>query len=169
MPPMKKRLTQTKSLQNTLSRYQAQVIIPHCRRCLKPCCNLTEVVLDFDWRHLVPFYQIDLGQHAFDRSLRDGSGPAHIRKQDGLYYAHGSPCPAYNSSQRRCNYYQSSAKPSNCSDFPIYLDGLSIVADKRCEAVNETDLLNALTRIFTGRRFNMQTNRQFPQLVYIDM
>ena len=126
------------------------------------------MVLEFDWRHLVSFYGITAGQKAFDRSLRDGSGPAYIRKQADLYYTHGSPCPAYDETSRRCRHYQSRLKPENCSDFPLYLDDKTIVADGRCEALESGRLLTRLRELYPARSFIAQPDRDFPYLIYIE-
>lgn len=129
---------------------------------------LTDVVLEFDWKHLRELYAIALGQKAFDRSLRDGSGPEYVRKQAGLYYTHGSPCPAYDEATRRCRHYRSRLKPDSCTDFPLYLDGDTIVADLRCEAMHKDRLLAHLQNTLPTRRFSLRQHPTFPILIYID-
>ena len=169
MPLNRTRYLQTRSIHNALAQYQNEVIIPHCQSCKRPCCKLTDVVLEFDWRHLVAFYQIEQGQKAFDRSLRDNTGPSYIRKQADRYYSHGSPCPAYDAATHRCRQYNSRLKPVGCNDFPVYLDDQRIVADKRCEAVDGADLIGRLKKIYPGRDFIKHTDPHFPVLVYIDL
>ena len=168
MPRNKMRYSRKRSIHNALAQYQQQVIIPHCRSCQRPCCRLTDVVLEFDWQHLSTLYKINQEKKTFDRSLRDGTGPVYIRKQKGTYYTHGSPCPAYDNRSGKCQVYQSRLKPVNCSYFPLYMDGQTVVADKRCEAVNETDLLNLLHTLFNKLSFTKHPDRQFPFLIYVD-
>lgn len=168
MPFSKSRRQYIGPIKIALTQYQNQVIINHCQACLRPCCKLTDVVLEFDWRHLCRLYRIDLGQKAFDRSLRDGSGPVYIRKQAGRYYTHGSPCPAYDIESRRCGHYHSRSKPESCSDFPVYLDDRTIVADTRCEALDADDLLCVLKETFPRLEFKSRRHPDFPVLHYID-
>lgn len=156
-------------IKTTLAQYQEQVIICHCKSCQRPCCKLTDVVLEFDWRRLKRFYTIDVSQKAFDYGLRHEQIPEYIRKQDGLYYAHGSPCPAYNIERHQCRYYSNSLKPQNCTDFPVYLDGGTVVADTRCEALDVNDLLHALRSNNTDRKFSTGQHPEFPMLNYIDI
>ena len=157
-----------RQIHTTLAQYQHQVIIKHCPACRRPCCMLTDVVLEFDWRDLCSFYGFDDRQKTFDRGLRNGSGPAYIRKQAGLYYVHGSPCPAYDEHAHQCRYYQSPLKPQNCSDFPVYLDGRSIVADTRCEALDLNNLLQALKAAAPTMDFTTQPHPDFAVLNYIE-
>ncbi|MDH5178290.1 MAG: YkgJ family cysteine cluster protein [Gammaproteobacteria bacterium] len=168
MPRHKKRVSSQRSIQTVLDQYQRQVIIPHCHRCTKPCCSLNEVVLEFDWKQLQDFYQLETGQNAFDRSLKNGTGPHWIRKKNDLYYAHGSPCPAYDTASRRCSYYQSRLKPQNCSDFPVYLDNETIVLDSRCEAAGVENLISALQEKFPARVFTCRRSARLPVLLYIE-
>lgn len=168
MPHNSKRYPNKSALQQTLNQYQDQVIISHCQVCRRPCCQLTDVVLEFDWKNLRELYSIELGQKAFDRSLREGSGPEYVRKQAGLYYTHGSPCPAYDDVARRCRHYHSRLKPDNCTDFPLYLDGETIVADLRCEAVDKERLLDQLQKALPTWRFRAKPDPDFPILIYID-
>lgn len=155
-------------LQHFITQYQDEEIIPHCQDCQRPCCKLTDVVLEFDWNHLRSLYGIELTQKAFDRCLRDGSGPEYVRKQAGLYYTYGSPCPAYDDVTRCCRHYNSRLKPGNCTDFPLYLDGETIVADLRCEAMFKARLLSLLQNALPTRRFTTRPNPEFPCLIYID-
>ena len=168
MPHKRPQLSHTRSIQTALGQYQEQVIIPHCRECQRPCCKLTDVVLEFDWRHLQAFYAIEQGQKAFDRSLRDGTAPHYIRKQGELYFTHGDPCPGYDQVARTCRYYRSDLKPENCADFPLYLDDTTIVADTRCEALDADKLLASLRSEFPLLRFRAQADPDYPVLVYID-
>ncbi len=126
------------------------------------------MVLEFDWKNLRELYSIALGQKAFDRGLRDGSGPNYVRKQAGLYYTHGSPCPAYDNVTRRCRHYNDRLKPDNCTDFPLYLDGQTIVADLRCEAVDKANLLDLLQKTWPTKQFHARPDPDFPILIYID-
>ena len=168
MPRQRKRYSDTRALQQALDQFQAQVIIPHCQVCTRPCCKLTDVVLEFDWPHLRALYDIELGQAAFDRSLREGSGPTHVRKQAGRYYTHGAPCPAYDEVTRHCRQYHSSLKPQGCTDFPLYLDGKTIVADLRCEAMDQARLLEHLHQALPTLRLRARADPDFPILIYID-
>lgn len=168
MPHNSQRYATKNALQRSLNKYQTREIISHCQVCRRPCCKLTNVVLEFDWKHLRKLYSIELGQNAFDRSLRDGSGPEYVRKQAGLYYTHGSPCPAYDDVTGRCRHYHSRLKPDNCTDFPLYLNGETIVADLRCEAMDKDRLLTQLQHALPTRRFSTRPDPEFPILVYID-
>jgi Fe-S-cluster containining protein len=168
MPHHIQRYATKNILQQSIKQYQSREIISHCQVCQRPCCKLTDVVLEFDWKHLRELYRIELGQKAFDRSLRDGSGPEYVRKQMGLYYTHGSPCPAYDEVTRRCRHYHSRLKPDNCTDFPLYLDGETIVADLRCEAMNKDRLLAQLQSALPNLRFRSKPDPKFPMLIYFD-
>ncbi|MDH5409485.1 MAG: YkgJ family cysteine cluster protein [Gammaproteobacteria bacterium] len=168
MPRNQKRCSHKRSIQNALALYQKQVIIPHCRDCQRPCCRLTDVVLEFSWQHLSAMYQLGHDKKAFDNSLRNGTGPTYIRKQNDTYYTHGSPCPAYDTTSGQCQVYRKNIKPDNCSDFPLYMDGKMIVVDKRCEAANDTELLGQLEKLFNKLSFTRHPDTQFPFLIYID-
>jgi len=168
MPHKSQRYAVKNALQQSINQFQAQEIISHCQTCQRPCCKLTDVVLEFDWDHLRELYQIQLCQKHFDRGLRDGSGPAYVRKQAGLYYTHGSPCPAYDEELLRCRLYHSRLKPDNCSDFPLYLDGEVIVADLRCEAMNKDRLLAQLQNDLPARQFTARPDPEFSILIYIE-
>jgi Fe-S-cluster containining protein len=130
-------------VQAAIHAYQQQAIIPHCVRCSRPCCALTDVVLDLSWQEAKTLYRIGSSKRTFDEGLQRGE-PAHIRKQDGRYFAHAAPCPAYRE-DKRCGVYDTAAKPAGCSDFPVYVDGDVVVADRRCEALNP-DALQQLLR-----------------------
>jgi Fe-S-cluster containining protein len=132
-------------LTTALKDHQDRVIIPHCPSCSRPCCRLTDLVLDLDWTEVQTLYRIGSSKRAFDAKLRDGSGPTSIRAQDGRYFAHGEPCPAYGADQR-CGVYNTKAKPIGCSDFPVYIDGDVVVADKRCEALDPAALQQTLRK-----------------------
>ncbi len=105
--------------------FEADVVIPHCAQCSRPCCGLTDVVLDLGQREALALYQIQKG-----RPL-----PAALRRQGPRYYAHGAPCPAFDTSSHRCGVYDTDVKPQGCSDFPIYADDDVITIDLRCEAI----------------------------------
>jgi Fe-S-cluster containining protein len=114
-------------------RWQREHVIPHCPECAKPCCNLDELVLDLDKRELRELYGIG------PKKL-----PAHIKTQDGRYYAHGKPCPAY--VDTKCTHY--ATRPEGCRDFPIYVDGDAMTVDLRCEAMNADAVERALRASF---------------------
>lgn len=168
MPHNAQRYATKHTIQQSITQYQTREIISHCQTCRRPCCKLTDVVLEFKWKRLRELYNIEMSQKAFDRSLRDGSGPEYVRKQARLYYTHGSPCPAYDEVTCRCRHYQSRLKPDNCTDFPLYLDDETIVADLRCEAMNKDRLLSQLQNALPTRRFIAKPNSEFPILIYID-
>ncbi len=148
-------------LQAMAADYQTRNIIPHCRACRRPCCRLTDVVLEFHWREFARIYDIQSSQRDFDRSLADGSGPAYVRKMDGIYYTHGQPCPAYEAATGACALYHSPLKPQNCSDFPLYRDGNSLVADSRCEAVDVTALLRQLRQDHPALEFTPASRAEY--------
>jgi Fe-S-cluster containining protein len=74
-------------------------------------------------------YRITSSKRAFDAPL-----PPSVRTRDGRYYAHGAPCPAFESTTQTCRVYATSTKPPGCSDFPVYEDGDAVTVDLRCEA-----------------------------------
>jgi hypothetical protein len=112
-----------------VSDFQRDVVIPHCPRCSRPCCALTDVVLDLSFGEAKSLYRIASSKKEFDRAL-----PSSIRRQGGRYFAHGSPCPAFNTAAQTCGVYGTSTKPQGCSDFPVYRDGDAVTVDLRCEA-----------------------------------
>ena len=119
--------------------FEAEVVIPHCAVCKRPCCALTDVVLDLSFSEVSGLYSIGTGKtsmrkplpkNEFDRAL-----PKTVKRQGNNYYAHGAPCPAYDVAGHSCTVYATPKKPRGCSDFPIYADGDGVTADLRCEAV----------------------------------
>jgi Fe-S-cluster containining protein len=152
------------TLAQAAASYQERAVIPHCRVCARPCCKLDELVLDLDWRRTQKLYRIGTSRRAFDRSLHEGTGPAHIREAQGRYYAHGAPCPAYDEEGRGCRVYGSDLKPEGCSDFPVYRDGDVVTADLRCEAVDVAALQLHL-EAETGRPLRATPDAQFPFFV----
>ena len=158
------------TLAEAAAAYQAAEIVPHCTACSKPCCKLESLVLELDWKQLKSFWQIEESRAAFDKRLATGKGPEEIREGNGLYYAHGKPCPAYDQSCGTCRVYGQDIKPVGCTDFPVYEDGSHLVADLRCEAVN----LKALTaRIASALgndyRIVQSADRDFPFLVTLSV
>lgn len=150
--------------------YQAAAVIPHCTRCSKPCCRLDPLVLELDWTQLKALWRIGESRRAFDRLLASGKGPAEIRAADGLYFAHGKVCPAYDQGSKSCKVYGQALKPAGCSDFPVYEDGGDIVADLRCEAVDLEVLAARISRSFGGEfRITRSANRDFPFLVTLSV
>ncbi len=119
------------ALEARAKKFEADVVIPHCSVCKRPCCALTDVVLDLSFTEAAGLYAIGTNKKKdFDANL-----PAAIKKQGPRYYAHGTPCPAYDVEGHRCEVYETPKKPRGCSDFPIYSDGDGVTADLRCEAV----------------------------------
>lgn len=150
--------------------YQAAAVIPHCASCTKPCCRLDPLVLELDWTQLRSLWRIEESRRAFDRRLSSGKGPADIRAADGLYFAHGRVCPAYDEAGKSCKVYGQPLKPAGCSDFPVYEDGGCIVADLRCEAVDLDALMARLTRSFgKGFRITRSADADFPFLVTLSV
>ena len=143
---------------------QARAVLPHCPVCRAPCCLLETLALELTWKRLKGLWGLAERQADFDRRLERGEGPAEIRPQDGFYYAHGAPCPAYE--ERRCRVYRSRLKPSGCSDFPVYEEEGRLVADLRCEALDpgavEAELRQAGG---PGCRVTRTADRDFPFLV----
>jgi len=124
--------TLTERLRAAARAFEEAVVIPHCQACQRPCCGLGDVVLELDFSQVQQLYRIEKPKKEFDRNL-----PTAIRKQGDRYYAHGEPCPAFNATTRLCTVYQTTTKPQECSDFPIYEDGDVVTADLRCEAVRD--------------------------------
>ena len=144
--------------------WQERVIVPHCAVCREPCCRLNTVVLDLDWARVQALYRIETPKRAFDAALAGGNGPSQLRKQGDLYYAHVLPCPAYDEAAHRCTVYGSALKPPSCTDFPVYVDGEGVTADRRCEAVDVAALQAHLERA-TGMRLRQEPDDDFPELV----
>ncbi len=108
---------------------QRELIVPHCPRCTRPCCALTDVVLDLSFHEVRALYRIEKSQRDFDRAL-----PLQLKKAQGRYFAHQTPCPAFESATHRCTVYGTADKPQGCTDFPVYRDGDGLTVDLRCEA-----------------------------------
>lgn len=144
--------------------WQARHVILHCALCLEPCCRLNTVVLELDWRRLCALYRIDEPQRAFDARLAAGKGPEHIRKQGDRYFAHGRPCPAFDEESHRCAVYGTVDKPPSCTEFPVYLDGDAVTADRRCEAVDVASLRSQLEQAM-GAPLAEKPDVEFPELV----
>jgi Fe-S-cluster containining protein len=138
--------------------WERDVVIPHCRQCSRPCCGLTDVVLDLSPREVHTLYRIGT-------STKDQDLPATIRRQGQRFYAHGQPCPAFDTSSHRCAVYDTDEKPAGCSDFPVYADGDGITADRRCEAVeaNLAGLEDALVdALDDGMTLTVAADPDFP-------
>ena len=149
--------------------YQAAVVIPHCPQCSNSCCRLDPLVLELEWKQVRTLWRIDEARAAFDRRLAAGQGPQEIRAGNGLYYAHGKPCPAFDEAAANCRVYGQTVKPAGCSDFPVYEDGGVIVADLRCEAVDRVGLGVALGRaIGPDYRIVADADPDFPFLVSLE-
>jgi Fe-S-cluster containining protein len=150
--------------------YQDADVIPHCARCAKPCCRLDPLVLELDWTQIRVLWRIEDSRRTFDRLLASGKGPAEIRTADGVYFAHGKVCPAYDEGGKSCKVYGQALKPSGCSDFPVYENGGDIVADLRCEAVDLEALAARVSQSF-GRAFRISrsANKDFPFLVTLSV
>jgi Fe-S-cluster containining protein len=150
--------------------YQAAVVIPHCAKCAKPCCRLDPLVLELNWKQLKALWQLEESRAAFDRRLSSGKGPEEIRAGDGLYFAHGKACPAYDEARRSCRVYGRELKPTGCSDFPVYLDRNCVVADLRCEAVDLDALTTWIARsVGRGSRIVQSADEEFPFLVSLSV
>lgn len=154
------------SLAETAEAYQRAVVIPHCSRCSKPCCRLDPLVLELEWFQLKGLWRVEESRRAFDKRLVAGDGPAEIRAAEGLYFAHGKVCPAYDEAGRSCRVYGQDLKPAGCSDFPVYEDGGAIVADLRCEAVDLAALaVRVADALGPGYRVVQSPDPDFPFLV----
>lgn len=138
--------------------HQARVIIPHCAVCTKPCCNLDELVLEMEWKSAQALYQIKGTRAAFDKTLHEGDGPPDLKESHGKYYAHTQPCRAY--VDRKCSVYGTDKKPEGCSDFPLYVDGDAVTADRRCEAIDVDEVQRHLES-FLGRPMTKTIDAQF--------
>ena len=158
------------SLTAAAADYQVAAIIPHCAECAKPCCRLDPLVLELNWKQLKAFWQIGESRTAFDRRLSSGKGPVEIRAGNGLYYAHRKVCPAYDEGHRSCRVYDRELKPSGCTDFPVYVDRGSVIADLRCEAVDLNVLATWISRS-VGREFRIvqSADTEFPFMVSLSV
>ena len=164
------RISLSKVLAKAADAYQTAAVIPHCASCSKPCCRLDPLVLELDWRQFRTIWKITESRTAFDRRLAAGQGPADVRAAGGLYFAHGKACPAYDEGGHSCRVYGQDVKPAGCSDFPVYEDGGSVVADLRCEAVDLEALAAALGgAIGPDFRVVQSADREFPFLVTLSI
>lgn len=145
---------------------QAASIIPHCPVCTKPCCNLDELVLEMEWKSAQALFQIKGTRAAFDQQLHEGEGPPDLKEHHGRYYAHTRPCRAY--VDKKCSVYGTDKKPEGCSDFPLYVDGDAVTADRRCEAV-DVDAIHAALEERLGRRVTRSVDDQFDFFVTFDL
>ena len=153
--------------------YQERVVIPHCTSCSQPCCKLHTVVLELTGPQVEVLYAIGKtpARHAagLARALAAGTAPphlqAHLKEQHGTFYAHGAPCPAYDTTSQLCTVYGTPHKPQGCSDFPLYLDGDGLTADLRCEAIDPAALAAELSAANAGHRVVQTPDAQFPVLV----
>lgn len=159
-----------KELATALAAYQAAEVIPHCAVCARPCCKLDTLVLELEWKQVKILWKLDESRPAFDRRLASGKGPEEIREGDGLYYIHSKPCPAYDETGHACRIYGQEIKPVGCSDFPVYEDGGSVIADLRCEAVDITALTAWIARTLGPEYRIVQTaDEEFPFLVTLSV
>lgn len=159
-----------KELAAAAAAYQVAAVIPHCPECAKPCCRLDSLVLELEWKQIKSFWRIEESRPAFDRQLASGKGPEEIREADGLYYIHSKPCPAYDEAGGSCRVYDRELKPAGCTDFPVYEDRSSVVADLRCEAV-DLDALTDWLASAIGQEFRIvrSADKEFPFLVTLSV
>jgi len=159
-----------KELAAAAAAYQTATVIPHCAECAKPCCKLESLVLELEWKQVKTFWRLEESRPAFDRRLASGKGPEEIREGNGLYYIHRKACPAYDETGRSCKIYGQDIKPIGCSDFPVYEDQGSVVADLRCEAVDLETLVAWIARA-VGREFRViqSADEEFPFLVTLSV
>lgn len=150
--------------------YQLADIIPHCAVCAHPCCRLDPLVLELDWQQLKGLWHLKESRAVFDRKLSAGTGPEEIRAMDGLYFAHRKVCPAYDAAGHACRVYDRDIKPRGCTDFPVYEDQGSIIADLRCEAVDLGALTAWLARaVGPALRIVQTPDKEFPFLVTLSV
>ncbi len=161
---MRERTPVVERLARAAAQWQERQVVPHCARCAEPCCRLRTVVLELDWRRLRVLYDVTEPRRAFDAHLAAGAGPAHLRMQGGHYFAHGQTCPAYDEDTRRCRVYGTRDKPPSCTDFPVYVDGDVVTADRRCEAV-DVEALRAHLAAAAGVPVVAEPDGAFPELV----
>jgi Fe-S-cluster containining protein len=146
--------------------YQAEVVIPHCHSCRRPCCRLETLVLELDWRRLKGLWELTISRGEFDRTLEAGKGPPEVRANGGLYYAHGRTCPAFDEGSGLCRVYGGPLQPLGCRTFPVYEDRGGLVADLRCEAL-DAEALAGRVRAALGGEFAVaaRPDPEFPFLV----
>ncbi|MBL8430624.1 MAG: YkgJ family cysteine cluster protein [Dechloromonas sp.] len=150
--------------------YQTADVIPHCTQCAKPCCKLDALVLEMEWKQIKTLWKINDSRAVFDKRLAAGEGPQEIRESEGLYFVHSKPCPAYDQAGGSCQIYGQALKPVGCSDFPVYEDRGSIMADLRCEAVDLKALTARLARTLgPDVRIVQSADREFPFLVTLSV
>lgn len=144
--------------------YQAEAVVPRCGACRRPCCRLETLVIELDWPRLRALWGLTEGRAGFDARLARGEGPAEVRAEGDLYYAHGRVCPAYQDGV--CRVYDTALKPGGCTDFPVYEEDGGLVADLRCEAVDLADLeTRLLAALGPDARVRRRPDREFPFLV----
>ncbi|MBP6188879.1 MAG: YkgJ family cysteine cluster protein [Azonexus sp.] len=150
--------------------YQTADVIPHCTQCAKPCCKLDALVLEMEWKQIKTLWKIADSRAVFDKRLAAGDGPQEIRESEGLYFVHSKPCPAYDQAGGSCQIYGQALKPVGCSDFPVYEDRGSIMADLRCEAVDLKALTAWIARTLGPEvRIVQSADREFPFLVTLSV
>ena len=150
--------------------YQTADVIPHCPQCAKPCCKLDALVLEMEWKQIKTLWKIADSRAVFDKRLAAGDGPQEIRESEGLYFVHSKPCPAYDQAGGSCQIYGQALKPVGCSDFPVYEDRGSIMADLRCEAVDLKALTAWIARTLGPEvRIVQSADREFPFLVTLSV
>mgnify|MGYP000858074689 FL=1 len=150
--------------------YQTADVIPHCTQCAKPCCKLDALVLEMEWKQIKTLWKVSDSRAVFDKRLAAGEGPQEIRESEGLYFVHSKPCPAYDQAGGTCQIYGQALKPVGCSDFPVYEDRGSIMADLRCEAVDLKALTAWIARTLGPEvRIVQSADREFPFLVTLSV
>ena len=150
--------------------YQTADVIPHCTQCAKPCCKLDALVLEMEWKQIKTLWKISDSRAVFDEQLAAGEGPQEIRESEGLYFVHSKPCPAYDQAGGSCQIYGQALKPVGCSDFPVYEDRGSIMADLRCEAVDLKALTARIAHALGPEvRIVQSADREFPFLVTLSV
>jgi Fe-S-cluster containining protein len=155
-----------KELAAAAAAYQSADIVPHCPSCAKPCCKLESLVLELEWKQVKTFWQLGESRKAFDQRLAAGKGPEEIREGNGLYYIHQKACPSYDLTDGSCKVYGQDIKPAGCSDFPVYEDQGSLLADLRCEAVDLKALTAWIARALgPDVRILQSADEEFPFLV----
>ena len=159
-----------KELATAAAAYQAAAVIPHCAVCAKPCCRLDALVLELEWKQVKTLWRLGESRPAFDKQLTAGKGPEEIRAGNGLYYIHSKPCPAYDDAGRSCKIYGQELKPMGCSDFPVYEDQGSVIADLRCEAVDLKALVAWIARsLGPAFRVVQSADEEFPFMVTLSV